>query len=495
MKKIFAKLFIVAILFILTQCQAFKKPVYYETPQESIRLKVPVIRVGLLDLPEIVEISSEKGLKIIKKQNGEIQLNNKIEKIVIEKRGNNLREIFYVQIGAFLRQENAKNFINHWSPFFPFQLNIAQTSQFYQVRIGPFSSRSEAFEVLNYSIKKGLKDSWIVVEKSAPEKEENYIFIENERIKFEKNLEIFLLPLSEKNLIKINGIPYRGIIRIKYSKEGLLFINTLNLEDYLKGVVPLEMNPEQFDQIEALKAQAVAARTFAIRYLTNQAENDYDICSTTKCQVYRGSYFEHPLSNKAVEETENEILVWKGLPINALYTGSCGGYTENAENIFGGEPIEYLRGTYCFHEKDKVSPLEWVEEKRKDEIEKIIRREYSIGEIVDIYPLRRGVSGKIVELRILSTENQLDIRGYNAKGLFGLEDLPTEILKETSQENKIEKFIFKGRGRGHGVGMCQEGSFIMAKMKRNYKEILLHYYKDVDILNWKEEKNEFGSSN
>ncbi len=486
MKRTAVKIIIVLFIFILPQCHPLKKPVYYEVSQEKFLLKTPVIRVGLTDLPQQIEIESEKGLKIFHKQNGNFVKIRNAEKVKVELRKNGRDEVYFVQLGAFLKRENAEIFINQFSPLYPFPIKIYQSSQFYQVRVGPFKNRADAFEVLKYSIKNGIKDAWILNDILPSDAQDNLIFIDGEEVKMEKGYDILLLPRSSE-LIKINGNLYRGIIEIKNGEGGVTIINILNIEDYLKGVVPLEMNPEQYNEIEALKAQAVAARTFAMRRLKFHEEKEYDICSTPKCQVYRGASFEHPLSNRAVDETRNEVALWNGEPINALYTGSCGGYTEDVENVFGGESVKYLRGTFCFHSNEEsFSSIEWREEKTKEEMIRILKRQFPIEDLIDIYPLRRGVSGRIVEMRVLTSKDYLDLRGFLIKEIFGLKDLPQEILKITNENNEIEKFIFKGRGKGHGVGLCQEGAYLMAKMKRNYKEILLHYYKDIDILNWKE---------
>ncbi len=486
MNRIIFKILIVLVIFLLPQCHPLKKTFRYEVDEVQYHIKAPVIRVGLIGLPQNIEITAEKGLKIINRQNGNLPAKRNANKVKIDLK-NGKSELYFVQLGAFLKRENAENFTNQFSSLYPFQMKIYQSSQFYQVRIGPFKNKADALEVFKYSIKNGLKDAWIVNEVVSSEEEGNSLFIDDEELRLEKNSDIFLIPFHQAELLKVNESPYRGIIEIKNGESGITVINILNIEDYLKGVVPLEMNPEQFNELEALKAQAVSARTFAIRRLKFHEEKDYDICSTVKCQVYKGALFEHPLSNQAVKETENEILTWNNEPINALYTGSCGGYTEDVENIFGGESVRYLRGTFCFHQNgDRVSPIEWNEEKTKEEVIKILRRQFSIEDIIDIYPLRRGVSGRIVEMRILTSKDYLDLRGFLIKEMLGLKDLPQEILKTMNQNNEVERFIFKGRGKGHGVGFCQEGAYTMAKMKRKYKEILLHYYKDIDILNLNE---------
>jgi stage II sporulation protein D len=488
MKKAILKTTVILTIFILPQCQPLKKPVFYELEEVHYHLKTPIIKVGLTELPPNVEITCKNGMRFIKKLNENLIANRIVQALKIELKNGNKNEVYYVQLSAFLKKENAENFLAQWNHLYSkFPLRVFQSSQFYQVRIGPLRNRAEALELLRFSIANGIKDAWIVTEKEeiSGEKRVN-ILVDGENVPLEINSDIFLFPSKQSELIRINGNPYRGMLEIKNGVTGLKIINILNIEDYLKGVVPLEMNPQQFNQIEALKAQAVSARTFALRKLKYREDKDYDICSSAKCQVYKGALFEHPLSNRAVEETAGEIAVWNSEPINALYSANCGGYTEDVENVFGGESVPYLRGTFCFHENSS----EWVEEKTKDEILSILKKHFPITDIIDIYPIRRGISGRIIELRILTSRDYFDLRGFLIREIFGLRDLPLEILRETNQNTGAEKFVFRGRGKGHGIGFCQEGAYIMAKMKKNYKEILLHYYRDIDILKVMGNKND-----
>jgi len=158
--------------------------------------------------------------------------------------------------------------------------------------------------------------------------------------------------------VRLEGKPYRGILELRLSRFGTVRgINWVELEDYLPGVVPAELGPEIWPQLEALKAQAVAARTYAMRNLGMFGDEGYDLCATPRCQVYSGASAEHPLSDRAVAETQDEILTWQGKPISALYTATCGGHTEDAEEIFPEERAPYLRGVPCRAEGDALATL------------------------------------------------------------------------------------------------------------------------------------------
>ena len=148
-------------------------------------------------------------------------------------------------------------------------------------------------------------------------------------------------------LLEIDTRAYRGALEIfGNSRRTLTVVNELPLETYLLGVVPNELNPTAFGQIEALKAQAVAARTYIYRNLGQYRNEGYDICATDACQVYFGALTEDPLATQAVMETRGTIAVYDGKPINALYSSTCGGRTEDAEHIFN-EKVAYLVSTTC----------------------------------------------------------------------------------------------------------------------------------------------------
>jgi len=144
---------------------------------------------------------------------------------------------------------------------------------------------------------------------------------------------------------------YRGRLRLRSGEGGLLLINEVNLEAYLRGVVPAEMGPWVFPELEALKAQAVAARTYAVAHLGDHEDEGWDLCATPACQVYEGVGAEHALTDRALRETAGLIATWGGAPIDAMYTSTCGGHTEDSEALFGERGQPYLRGVTCAWER------------------------------------------------------------------------------------------------------------------------------------------------
>ena len=150
-----------------------------------------------------------------------------------------------------------------------------------------------------------------------------------------------------KSPVRFNDKPYRGRIEVFTNLHGsLTVVNELGLEDYVRGVVANELSPGGYPAIEALKAQAIAARTYALKNRGQFMSQGFDLLPTTRSQVYRGLTSENALSSRAVDETRGLIATYDGEPINALYTSTCGGRTEDAENIFN-QSVPYLRGREC----------------------------------------------------------------------------------------------------------------------------------------------------
>jgi len=158
---------------------------------------------------------------------------------------------------------------------------------------------------------------------------------------------VFATDDENKTPVRYNDRPYRGRIEVFANPRGALtVVNVLGLEDYVRGVVANELSPGGYPALEAQKAQAIAARTYALRNIGQFRAQGFDLLPTIRSQVYRGLSSEHPLSTRAVDETRGLIATYNGEPINALYTSTCGGRTEAAENIFN-DAVPYLRGREC----------------------------------------------------------------------------------------------------------------------------------------------------
>jgi len=174
-----------------------------------------------------------------------------------------------------------------------------------------------------------------------------------------------VVPAEASEILDADARPYRGLLEVRPAEEGsLTVVNIVNVEDYLRGVVPNELSPLAFPQIEAHKAQAVAARTWVLAHLGDYSAKGYDVCATQACQVYRGQATEQPLTDEAIADTRDVIATWRGRPIHAYYTSTCGGHTEDGDFIFD-DPAPYLRGVICAPERSARHALHTTAKPRK----------------------------------------------------------------------------------------------------------------------------------
>src|SRR5262249_5769179 len=164
--------------------------------------------------------------------------------------------------------------------------------------------------------------------------------------------------------VRVGGRDYRGEIHVVLKARGRInVVNALPLEEYLLGVVPMEMSPVSHPEIEAMKALAIAARSYALAHLGQHRSDGYDIVDDARAQVYGGITAERELSNRAVAQTRGIVAVFRNpdgrfTPIEALYTSDCGGRTDNNEDVFGGEPLPYLRSVVCSSEGQSFAEKE-----------------------------------------------------------------------------------------------------------------------------------------
>jgi stage II sporulation protein D len=282
---------------------------------------------------------------------------------------------------------------------------------------------------------------------------------------------------SAGEFIEVNGKSYRGWIELRKKKNGLLLvINELNIEDYLQGVIAEEI-PHDWE-FEALKAQAVASRTYALYQKRTAGKRAYHILATVNGQVYSGRSGEHARAVQAIRETEGIVITYGGKIIPAFYHASCGGHTENATELWGID-VPYLRGVDC--DCQEISKY-GVWEKR-----------LSIAEVTAALH-RQGYRLKGI--------NKLEINGITAAGRVrqvsiyhaaGIESVPAETLRAAIGYAVIPSVFFEiavtgneivisGRGLGHGVGLCQWGAQEMAQSGKDYKTILSHYYPGTTLM-------------
>ncbi len=324
---------------------------------------------------------------------------------------------------------------------------------------------------------------------------------------------------------------YRGFIElIRSSKDESKFsiVNVLSLKNYLRGVVPNEM-PVRFG-LEALKAQTVAARNYAITPRL-KAYQEFDLCDSVACQVYFGANTEDVLSDEAIEKTNGIIaLDDEDKPILALYSSTAGGYTESymfafsdpETKLFPSKEIHYLSSVPDSNEFEPINTEEkavefytstpeafddmspyyrWMREWGKSELERVLSQTMvaqsktgfispalesssDFGHLISIVPLERGNSGKIIKLEIKTTKNTFVVqkeivirRCFQKNGI----SLPSANFIVSYNEEESPIFKIYGGGFGHGVGLSQWGAGKMASLGYSYDRILQHYYKGIKL--------------
>jgi stage II sporulation protein D len=287
-----------------------------------------------------------------------------VDEIQVKGHKEELTEKFLVEVGRTPKREEAENLAARLNPGPGLRVQVVSENGdredgIYQVRVGDFLTRNEALKFVKTLNERKLGEGWILREEVTEEESHPlWALVGDELETLSQETVVYFVPTDPRSFLSYGGTQYRGIFVLRASPKGLVLVNILNLEDYLKGVVPEELAPDRFHGYEALKAQAVAARTYAIRNLGSYGSLGFDLCDTPRCQVYGGLSAERGESNRAVEETRGEVGLYKGKLINALYTSTCGGMTEDVQNVFEGQAQPYLKSTECAYEKQPEGILE-----------------------------------------------------------------------------------------------------------------------------------------
>lgn len=319
----------------------------------------------------------------------------------------------------------------------------------------------------------GSKDVQLTAGQSYAIRWQNGSFLVGDR-----KLKGMTLRLAAEHGFQVMGRKYGGSLELRAGQAGMTLVNVVSLETYLRSVVPEEMPTDW--PTEALKAQSVAARSFALKNRGRHASEGYDLCTTTHCQLYTGITSEKMASNAAVRATRGEVLTYGGQPIEALFHTDSGGMTENSEDVWGSY-VPYLRAV-----KDTpAKTMPWTKTVSKDDLErKLAAKGHSVGKIrsIALSPLAIGhaakdrtSSGRVKTMTVTGTKGTATLSGTTWRSLLG--------LKSTLFDAKLAKdaITFTGYGAGHGLGISQWGAERLAAGGASYTEILRHYYSGVTL--------------
>jgi stage II sporulation protein D len=242
--------------------------------------------------------------------------------------------LWAVQAGSFATREGADAEARRIAALLAGKADLVEIAGRFTVRVGEPAERKVSEALLARVRRDAVPDAFLVGA-AGPAAHAPILVEENGRA--EEWPSPVALARADGSPVPFGESSYRGFLLVRATGRGTLHvIDRVGLEDYVKGVVPGEMGPRVYDELEALKAQAVAARSYAMKRRGDFAAEGYDLCATPRCQVYGGVAVEQGLTNRAVEDTAGEVLLFGGKIADALFTSTCGGRTENAEVVFPG---------------------------------------------------------------------------------------------------------------------------------------------------------------
>ena len=277
---------------------------------------------------------------------------------------------------------------------------------------------------------------------------------------------------DEKSALQVSGL-----IQLLRRGKGLMVVNQVDLEEYVKGVVPAEVNSAWHP--EMLKVQAVAARTYALYQHMLSAGRDYDVAASIQDQVYRGRQGIDARVVDAVESTRGLVVTHQGAPIYAAFSSTAAGITEDAVVVWAKD-LPYLKGVECPF--DIESPYyQWKASFKLETLEKNLRLlGFQVGTIATITPLTFSRAGRVATLRILHSKGELILRGEELRKAVGYTVVPST---QFTIESVGAEVVLSGYGAGHAVGLCQWGAKELAELGYSFSAILRYYYPGTELQN------------
>jgi len=277
---------------------------------------------------------------------------------------------------------------------------------------------------------------------------------------------IWLEPTGD-GVVWIGDNWYRGRVLLMREGGGVTAVNYVDMEDYLYSVVGAEAVPS-WPQ-EALKAQAVAARSYALHQRNNTRNGVYDVDTTTRTQVYKGLGSEYTTTHQAVKATANQVMTYNGQVILAVFHSSSGGHTENVEDVWTS-PLPYLRGVVDY---DQTSPVfSWNKNVSPNQVNRALG---GVGNIRSMTPEKTTPQGRVVSMRVIGDRTTRSVKGTDLRQAL---ELRSTLFRVSLGNGGVQ---VSGRGFGHGIGLSQWGTYYLAQNGVNYQQILAHYYQNARL--------------
>ena len=276
---------------------------------------------------------------------------------------------------------------------------------------------------------------------------------------------------SKEDILLFQNKKYSGKIEVKKSKRGYIYINHVNMDQYLISVVGHEMNNNW--PLEALKAQTVVARSYVLAKINQALKSSYDVDTTVNYQVYGGIPLQKDNLEKAVNATYSKVVVYRSGLAKVFFHSSCGGRLE-ASNEVWKETLPYLQtkiSKFC----KKTPPYSWKYKIPARKFEKI----FSISRLKKLHVTKRTVSKRTKEIIAVTENGRISIDPNKFRQKFGERNIKSYLFDIRLNGKQI---LVAGRGYGHGVGLCQWGSRVMAEQyKMNHRRILKHFFPNTTV--------------
>jgi stage II sporulation protein D len=311
-----------------------------------------------------------------------------------------------------------------------------------------------------------------------------------------------LVSVNPYNLVDVGSSVYRGSLHVIGDANGdISAVNVLSVEDYLRGVLPYELGNVDREALEALKAQAIVARTYAYKRMIRGGNPDFHLYSDVQDQVYKGVRGEYLLSDRAVWETRGMAVTHADTLALCYYFSTCGGQTASKDEVWGGDALPYLVSRpdvdetgdpYCMASRYST----WTQEWGSAQFAGILRRNLrsagatdfpSFSTLKGIDVTERASCGRVRLIRFQTDRGPILVKGDKVRWAMRPAATESKILPSAFFEVTLEggKVKAEGKGFGHGVGLCQVGAIARARAKQNYREIIEAYYQGVKIVEFK----------
>lgn len=290
-------------------------------------------------------------------------------------------------------------------------------------------------------------------------------------VKSNKGIEISLK--SSEDSFAFKGYGYTGTLLLLPASKGVNIIEETDLEAYLCGVLPYEMSYSW--PVEALKAQAVAARTYTLKTIEDKRMKDFDLYSDVRSQMYKGSAKIYDSVKEAVSSTKGKVLKYKDNLFYTYYHANCGGHTDPMPGM--KNPIKPLQGAKCGYCNDSKS-AKWSTTLSKDTVNKFLKKKKIKGTVKKIKTGSKFKSGRADTLQITTTAQKVYVSCNEFRIAVGSTKFKSCFI------TRISGLSFEGKGYGHGAGMCQDGAKGMAAAGKDYKDILSRFYPSSDLVSY-----------